>query len=79
MPTPWIVQAYENLLFAAWIMVRDGEATGLAGTPTPGVRAVTARTRYREVHAIARELHKNGKQINRVHFGAYYDTVADLF
>ncbi|GAA6165381.1 TetR/AcrR family transcriptional regulator [Pelagimonas sp. KU-00592-HH] len=26
-PTPWIVQAYENLLFAAWTMVRDGEAT----------------------------------------------------
>lgn len=31
------------------------------------------------VHAIARELHKNGKQINRVHFGEYYDDVRDLF
>ncbi|MCB9675075.1 MAG: ATP-binding protein [Alphaproteobacteria bacterium] len=31
------------------------------------------------VNAIARELHKNGKQINRVHFGDYYDHVKDLF
>ncbi len=29
--------------------------------------------------AIAQELYKNGKQINRVHFGEYYDSVADLF
>lgn len=31
------------------------------------------------VEAIARELYKNGKQVNRVHFGEYYDEVADLF
>ena len=31
------------------------------------------------VFAIARELHKNGKQINKVHFGEYYDDVKDLF
>jgi len=31
------------------------------------------------VFAIARELHKNGKQVNRVHFGQYYDSVKDLF
>jgi AAA+ superfamily predicted ATPase len=31
------------------------------------------------VFAIARELHKNGKQINSVHFGEYYDQVKDLF
>ena len=31
------------------------------------------------VFAIARELHKMGKQINRVHFGKYYDDVAPLF
>jgi AAA+ superfamily predicted ATPase len=31
------------------------------------------------INAIARELHKMGKQINRVHFGVYYDQVADLF
>ncbi len=31
------------------------------------------------VNAVARELHKMGKQINRVHFGQYYDSVADLF
>jgi len=29
--------------------------------------------------AIARELYKMGKQINRVHFGEYYDEVKDLF
>ncbi len=29
--------------------------------------------------AIARELYKNGKQINRVHFGDYYDVVAEIF
>ncbi len=29
--------------------------------------------------AMARELHKNGKQINRVHFGEYYDVVAEIF
>ncbi len=26
-PTGWIVSAYENLTYAAWTMVRDGEAT----------------------------------------------------
>jgi len=31
------------------------------------------------VEAIARELHKNGKQVNRVHFGEYYDDIAELF
>ncbi len=31
------------------------------------------------IHAIARELHKNGKQINRVHFGEHYDEVKHLF
>lgn len=31
------------------------------------------------VYAIARELHKNGKQINRVNFGDYYDEVRNLF
>jgi hypothetical protein len=31
------------------------------------------------INAVARELHKMGKQINRVHFGEYYDQVKDLF
>ncbi len=31
------------------------------------------------VFAVARELYKMGKQINRVHFGDYYDEVAHLF
>ena len=31
------------------------------------------------IYAIARELHKMGKQVNRVHFGKYYDAVAHLF
>ena len=31
------------------------------------------------VFAIARELYKMGKQINRVHFGKYYDEVKDIF
>ena len=31
------------------------------------------------IFAVARELHKMGKQINRVHFGKYYDQVKDLF
>jgi AAA+ superfamily predicted ATPase len=31
------------------------------------------------IYSIARELHKNGKQINRVHFGEYYDEVKHLF
>ena len=31
------------------------------------------------IFAIARELHKMGKQINAVHFGSYYDHVKDLF
>jgi SpoVK/Ycf46/Vps4 family AAA+-type ATPase len=31
------------------------------------------------IFAVARELHKMGKQINRVHFGTYYDQVKDLF
>lgn len=26
-PTPWIVQAYDHLIFAAWALVRSGEAT----------------------------------------------------
>ena len=26
-PTKWIVQAYENLTYSAWALVRDGEAT----------------------------------------------------
>ena len=29
--------------------------------------------------AIARELHKMGKQVNRVHFGEYYDAIAHIF
>jgi len=29
--------------------------------------------------SIARELFKNGKQINRVHFGDYYDQIAEIF
>jgi len=31
------------------------------------------------VEAIARELHKMGKQVNRVHFGEYYDDIAEIF
>jgi AAA+ superfamily predicted ATPase len=31
------------------------------------------------IEAVAREMYKNGKQVNRVHFGEYYDQVADLF
>lgn len=31
------------------------------------------------IEAVARELYKNGKQVNRVHFGEYYDDVAHLF
>ncbi|MEZ4234695.1 MAG: ATP-binding protein [Myxococcota bacterium] len=31
------------------------------------------------IFATARELYKMGKQINRVHFGSYYDEVKDLF
>lgn len=31
------------------------------------------------VFSVARELHKMGKQINRVHFGDYYEIVQDLF
>ncbi|MBT3219358.1 MAG: ATP-binding protein [Proteobacteria bacterium] len=31
------------------------------------------------IFAVARELHKMGKQINRVHFGEYFDAVEDLF
>lgn len=31
------------------------------------------------IESIARELYKNGKQVNRVHFGEYYDHVAHLF
>ncbi|MCY4334201.1 MAG: hypothetical protein OXC60_05955, partial [Litoreibacter sp.] len=26
-PTEWIVEAYENLTYAAWSLVRSGEAT----------------------------------------------------
>lgn len=31
------------------------------------------------INAVARELYKMGKQINRVHFGQYFDQVKDLF
>jgi AAA+ superfamily predicted ATPase len=31
------------------------------------------------IYAIAREIHKMGKQVNRVHFGKYYDAVEHLF
>jgi hypothetical protein len=31
------------------------------------------------VEAIARELYKMGKQVNRVHFGKYYDDIAHIF
>ena len=31
------------------------------------------------IESVARELYKNGKQVNRVHFGEYYDDVAHLF
>ena len=31
------------------------------------------------IEAVARELYKNGQQVNRVRFGEYYDDVADLF
>jgi AAA+ superfamily predicted ATPase len=31
------------------------------------------------IEAIARELNKNGKQVNRVHFGKYYDSISHLF
>jgi len=31
------------------------------------------------VEAVARELHKNGKQVNRVHFGKYFDHIKHLF
>ena len=31
------------------------------------------------INAVARELYKMGKQINRVHFGDHYDEVKDLF
>lgn len=31
------------------------------------------------VFAVARELHKEGKQVNRVHFGEWFDVVAPLF
>jgi AAA+ superfamily predicted ATPase len=31
------------------------------------------------IEAVARELYKNGKQVNRVHFGEYYDQVAHMF
>jgi AAA+ superfamily predicted ATPase len=31
------------------------------------------------IEAIARELYKMGKQVNRVHFGEYYDQIADIF
>jgi len=29
--------------------------------------------------AVAQELYKMGKQVNRVHFGDYYDWVAEMF
>jgi SpoVK/Ycf46/Vps4 family AAA+-type ATPase len=31
------------------------------------------------VESIARELYKMGKQVNRVHFGEYYDAIAHIF
>ena len=31
------------------------------------------------VEAVARELHKNGKQVNRVHFGEYFEHIKHLF
>ncbi len=31
------------------------------------------------IEAVARELYKMGKQVNRVHFGEYYEWVADMF
>jgi hypothetical protein len=31
------------------------------------------------IFAIARELYKMGKQINRVHFGEHYELVENLF
>jgi hypothetical protein len=31
------------------------------------------------IFAVARELHKMGKQVNRVHFGKYYESVEHLF
>jgi AAA+ superfamily predicted ATPase len=31
------------------------------------------------IEAIARELYKMGRQVNRVHFGEYYDQIQDLF
>ena len=31
------------------------------------------------IEAIARELHKNGKQVNKVRFGEYYDQISHLF
>ena len=31
------------------------------------------------IEAVARELYKNGQQVNRVRFGEYYDDVAHLF
>jgi hypothetical protein len=31
------------------------------------------------IESIARELYKNGKQVNRVRFGDYFDQVAHMF
>jgi hypothetical protein len=31
------------------------------------------------IESVARELYKMGKQVNRVHFGDYYDWVAEMF
>ena len=27
LPTPWLIEAYDNLIYAAWSLVRTGEAT----------------------------------------------------
>ncbi|MCA9488672.1 MAG: ATP-binding protein [Myxococcales bacterium] len=48
---------------ACVVAAADGEAVGMKHC----------------INAIARELYKMGKQINRVHFGEYYDVVKDLF
>lgn len=48
---------------ACIVAARDGEPVGMRHA----------------VEAIARELHKNGKQVNKVHFGKYYETISHLF
>ena len=48
---------------ACIVAARHGEAVGMRHA----------------VEAIARELHKNGKQVNKVHFGKYYESISHLF